>query len=109
MMDDPLRKALANTALAADVRAWHRAHPTATLTEIERELDVRLAGARAELLAQMAAETPDAAGSCPTCAGPVVSRGARTRTVRTTGDAALALKRPYHFCPACGTGFFPPR
>lgn len=108
MTNDPRRCALADTSLAADVRAWHRAHPTATLTEIERELDAQLAAARADFLAQVAAEAPDAAGCCPECGGAVVRRGERTRTVRTTGDAALALTRPYLFCPACGTGFFPP-
>lgn len=109
MTDDPCRIALANTALAADVRAWHRAHPMATLTEIERELDARLAAARADLLAQVAAEAPDAAESCPTCAGPMVRRGTRTRTLRTTGDVSVPLTRPYLSCPACGAGVFPPR
>ncbi len=109
MTDDPRRHALAETALAAEVRTWRRAHPTATLTEIERELDARLAAARADLLAEVAADAPDDAVCCPECGGPLVRRGERTRTVRTTGDATIALTRGYLSCPVCATGVFPPR
>jgi YgiT-type zinc finger domain-containing protein len=108
MTDDPMRHALAETALAAEVRTWRRAHPSATLTEIERELDARLAAARAELLAEVAADAPNDDPRCPDCGGPLVRRGARTRTLRTTGDASLALTRSYLQCPACGAGVFPP-
>jgi YgiT-type zinc finger domain-containing protein len=109
MTDDSLVQALAETTLAADLRTWRRAHPDATLTEIERELDTRLAAARAELFAQLATEGVTDAGCCPDCGGPVVRRGARTRTLRTTGDAIVSLTRPYLSCPVCGTGVFPPR
>ena len=109
MNDDPLRHTLAETALAADVRIWRRAHPDATLTEIEHELDVRLAAARAALLAEVAVDAPDDQACCPTCGGPLVRRGTRTRTLRTTGDTPVALARSYLSCPACGTGGFPPR
>lgn len=109
MPDDALRRALADTELAAEVRAWRRAHPRATLTEIERELDVRLAAARAELLAEVAADAPEESARCPACGGPLVRRGERPRTLRTTGDAPVRVTRPYLRCPACGTGGFPPR
>ena len=109
MTDDPIRPALGETALATEVRTWRRAHPTATLTEIERELDVRLAAARAALLAEVAADAPEDEPRCPACGGPLVRRGDRTRTLRTTGDAPVPLTRPYLTCPACGTGLFPPR
>ena len=109
MTDDPLIHGLAETALAGEVRTWRRTHPTATLTEIERELDRRLAAARADLLAEIAAELPEGNGPCPQCGEPLVRRGERTRTLRTTGDASVVLTRAYLHCPACGTGLFPPR
>jgi hypothetical protein len=109
MTDDSLRPGLAETALAEEMRSWRRSHPTATLTEIERELDARLAEARGALLAEVAGDAPDDAPCCPDCGRPLVRRGARTRTVRTTGDATLALTRAYLQCPVCGTGVFPPR
>ena len=108
MTDDSVRQALAETALAAEVRAWRRAHPDATLTEIERELDARLAAARAGLLAEVAADAPEVDPRCPDCGTPMVRRGERTRTLRTAGDAALPLTRAYLTCPVCGTGLFPP-
>jgi hypothetical protein len=109
MTDDSIRHALAETALASDLRTWRRAHPNATLTEIERELDARLAAARADLLAEVATDVPDEVRSCPTCGGPLVRRGDRLRTMRTTGDVPVTVARPYLQCPSCGTGLFPPR
>lgn len=109
MIDDVLIKALADTTVAPDLQTWRRAHPNATLTEIERELDARLAVARADLLAEIAAELPEDTTSCPRCGTALVRRGERTRTVRTTGDASVVLTRADLHCPACGTGLFPPR
>jgi hypothetical protein len=91
-----------------DVRAWRRAHPAATLTEIEQTLDARLQAARAELLAEVAADAPDDVARCPDCGGRLVGRGTRTRTLRTQGDTPLPLMRPYGWCPACNAGVFPP-
>ena len=110
MVDDPIRRQLADTALAADLRRWRRAHPDATLTEIERALDARLDAARAELLAEVAADVPeDEEERCPACGERLVRRGMRTRTLRTRGDAPLELTRAYLSCPACGAGLSPPR
>jgi YgiT-type zinc finger domain-containing protein len=91
------------------VRVWRRAHPDATLTEIERALDDRLHAARAALLAEVAADAPDEEARCPECGGRLARRGERTRTLRTAGDAALELTRPYLRCLVCGAGVFPPR
>jgi YgiT-type zinc finger domain-containing protein len=109
MADDPIRAHLADTAIAADLRRWRRAHPDATLTEIERALDERLAPARAALLAEVAGDAPDDEERCPACGGRLVRRGERTRTLRTQGDAALEVTRAYLSCPACGAGVSPPR
>ena len=109
MADDPIRRQLAETALAADLRRWRRAHPDATLTEIEQALDARLAPARAELLAEVAGDLPEDEERCPDCGERLVRRGERTRTLRTQGDAPLDVTRAYLKCPACGAGLSPPR
>ena len=109
MPDDPIYRQLAETALAADLRRWRRAHPDATLTEIEQALDARLAPARAALLAEVAGDMPHEEERCPGCGERLVRRGDRTRTLRTHGDAALDVTRAYLTCPACGAGLFPPR
>jgi len=109
MADDPIVRALADPALAADLRAWRRAQPDATLTEIEHALDARLDPVRARVLAEVAADVAADSGRCPDCGGQLVGRGSRTRTLRTAGDAELALTRPYLTCPVCRTGLFPPR
>ena len=109
MPGDPIHQQLADLALAADLRAWRRAHPDATLTEIERALDARLAPARADLLAQLAMDVPEDAERCSECGGRLTREGTRTRTLRTQGDAPLDLTRAYLRCPVCEAGLFPPR
>ena len=90
------------------MQAWRACHPRATLTEIEQELDRLLHAARASILTEVATSTGADLGTCPDCGGPLVRRGTRTRTLTTTGDAALTLRRPYTTCLACGAGLFPP-
>ena len=112
------------TLVEEAVRVWRRAHPGATLTELEHELDTRLRAARATrlraaratrlraaraaLLADVASDVVPGVERCPTCGGPLVARGTRRRTLITDGDAAVLLTRPYATCPVCGTGLFPP-
>ena len=109
MTDDPVRRQLADTAIAAELRVWRRAHPGATLTEIEQALDERLDAARAGLLAEIAGDLPDDEERCPECGERLERRGTRTRTLRTRGDVPLDLTRAYLRCPACGAGLSPPR
>lgn len=106
---------MTNGSAAADLslvrermQAWRALHPHATLTEIERELDGHLHTARATILTEVAASTGADLGRCPACAGPLVRRGTRTRTLITDGNAALTLRRPSTTCLACGAGVSPP-
>jgi ribosomal protein S27AE len=99
----------------AEVGDWRTAHPRATLAEIEREVDARLATARAKLLEAAAVAHPggDPAltdhPTCPSCGAVLVAEGERRRRLRTTHEQEIALTRRYARCPACGTGGFPPR
>jgi hypothetical protein len=105
--------------LAAQVltgfRAWREQHPTATLTEIEDDLDRRLHRMRARLLedaalrsAATAVAATAARPACPTCGAPMQADGREVRRLTTTGDEVLTLTRSRARCPACGTGLFPP-
>ena len=94
-----------------DLAAWQTVHPRAILTEIEQEVDRRLAPLRAGLVTAAALATPVAAmpPPCPDCGGPMRWDGTRPRQLTTTHDQPVALTRRYARCPVCGTGLFPPR
>jgi YgiT-type zinc finger domain-containing protein len=94
----------------ARMQQWRRAHPRATLREIEQEVDRQMAPVRTRLIAQVAhqeqaATRPD----CPSCGEPMQRVGTRERTVLTAQDATLTLRGAGYRCPACGAGLFPPR
>jgi hypothetical protein len=105
--------------LAAEVltgfRAWRDQHPTATLTEIENDLDRRLHRMRARLLEDAAVRSAAAGVAataarpvCPDCGTPMQADGREVRRLTTTGDEVLTLTRAHARCPACGAGLFPP-
>ena len=105
--------------LAAEVltgfRAWRTQHPTATLTEIEDDLDRRLHRMRARLLEAAALRSAAAEvaamptrPACPACGAPMEADGREARRLTTTGDEVLTLTRSRARCPACGAGLFPP-
>lgn len=106
-----------NAEVLAEMTAWRRAHPRATLTEIEQAMDQHLAQARAHLFHQVAQDTPatdwrsappDEQPTCVDCGVPLRPNGSFTRHVQTQGGVDLALERTYGVCPQCGTGLFPP-
>ena len=105
------------TEIEADLTAWRRQHPQATLHEIEQELDARLAHVRAQWLGDLAQARsaadwrqapPTEHPVCPDCSTRLQPRGRHTRQVKTYGDHSITLERQYGICPTCGTGLFPP-
>jgi ribosomal protein L34E len=112
--------ALSEEALSG-MADWRAQHPRATLSEIEVELDARLARMRARMLervAQQSAATTwrrqasdqeETAPRCPHCGTPLEPQGRRTRRLRTTGGQQVQLQRDYGVCAQCGQGLFPPR
>ena len=94
--------------IEAEFHQWRHAHPTATLTELEVELDRRLRAGRARLLGDVAGSAHPAPAVCPDCGATLVANGHYPRQVVTQADEVLRLDRPYLRCPACGAGLFPP-
>jgi hypothetical protein len=101
-------------AVFAGLREWRARHPRATLQEIEAEVDRRWATLRGRLLtdlalASVAAEVTSATPPvCPACGGTLRDEGGHERTLRTTGQAAVTLRRDYATCTTCGYRLFPP-
>jgi hypothetical protein len=103
--------------LTNTIATWRQAHPTATLRELEDELDARLNRLRARLLEDLALTSTAAEWSaepvgthpcCAQCGVPLACKGSKTRTLQTHGGQTLTLERSYAVCPVCTTGLFPP-
>ena len=99
------------------VRDWRVQHPRATYREIEAAVDERLAKMRARMLqdaamasavAQIGEARLEERPSCPQCGHLLGARGEEERTLTTSHNQAITLKRSYAVCPACGAGLFPP-
>ncbi|HEY8745362.1 MAG TPA: hypothetical protein VIU62_19915 [Chloroflexota bacterium] len=105
---------LAGRAVAAEVAAWRRAHPRATLTEIELAVEAAVSRLQGRLVEDLANGVgADPAMERPNCAGcgqPMVRKGRHKREVLVARRATpLLLEREYWGCSSCGTGLFPPR
>ena len=100
------------------MKEWRLQHPRASFGEIEAALDERLARMRARMLQDLALASAAAQVSaapeaerprCPQCGGPLEVRGEEKRTLTTTYNQPVTLRRSYTYCPACAAGLFPPR
>ena len=101
-----------------ELAAWRRAHPRATLTEIETATTAAVQQLQARYLQDLVAASPSAdlatraaadRPRCPTCGGALEARGRQTRAVLTPGQAVpVPITRSYAICSACGAGLFPP-
>ena len=95
----------------ADLSAWRRAHPYATFNEIEAEMDKRMNGIRAQMLADLAGEAmleEEEDMTCPKCGTRMHRRGKKKRRLQAQGGEEIELDRHYAVCPNCGEGLFPP-
>ena len=99
-----------------EMTLWRRAHPKATMRDIElaneqalARLHARRVGdlAAASAKADLAAQPPESRPTCPDCRVPLIARGKKQRTLRTHGDQAVSLDRSAATCPQCGRAFFP--
>lgn len=97
--------------------SWREAHPKATFSEIEAELDRQLNQVRARLLGDLALASSSAdlqavrveeRPRCERCGGVLQAQGQEERGVVTQGGVEVRLERSYATCPRCGDRSFPP-
>jgi uncharacterized protein (UPF0212 family) len=108
--------AATSRAVGEEMRAWQRAHPVATLTEIEEAVEAATAKLQARLIADLAQDMGAAVTAaadrpvCPACGARLQRRGKRGRSVVVAHQPQpVRLERDYFVCPACGAGLSPPR
>lgn len=94
---------------------WRQQNPKATFREIETEVDKRLSGLRARMLADAAMssvsaewETGEQEMVCPECGDKLVKKGKKKRRLQTRGGQEVELEREYAVCLSCSQGIFPP-
>lgn len=102
----------------AELWAWRREHPRATLREIEGAVGDAVARLHARYMQELAHTSPAAKAegggsgdslACPSCGAKLQPLGYHEREVLIAGqEEPLRLRRRYARCPACGTGLFPP-
>lgn len=99
-----------------ELTTWRQQHSRATFTEIEEEVDEKLARVRKQILQDlaMASASADIAWkakeerpSCPSCGAKLRSEGKQRRGLLTDHDQEIELVRSYASCPECGVSFFP--
>ena len=100
------------------VSSWREAHPRATFTEIENNVDEQLAQLRTKMIQDLVQESkliniPDLPGEerppCPVCGKPLAANGTQTRQLITHHDQVIELERSKGYCRRCRVSFFPPR
>lgn len=104
--------------ILTDVKEWRRAHPKATLREIEEEVHQRMSRLEARVIQDTALASkqrdwsgapPEQRPTCPVCGTALQARGKRDRHLQAAGGQEMILTRRYGTCPTCGSGVFPPR
>lgn len=96
---------------------WRASNPRATFNDIEDALDGELARLRAQMLRDLAEDSPqrafrknpqDKRPVCPDCGAPLQANGEQQRTVVTNFEQEVTLRREQGRCPHCGRSVFPP-
>lgn len=102
-------------AAFAEIAAWRRTHPRATLVEIEAAVDEHLRQVRERVVtdtvhasAAAAFAGAEARPTCPHCGGRLQAAGTKRRQIRSHTGGTIDLNRTYGYCPRCDAGLFPP-
>lgn len=99
-----------------NAQRWRGKHKKATLTEIEDTVDSELARMRAQMIEDLALESPTAdltsvpeeeRPPCPQCGRPLVANGRQRRELVTAYEQGVVLERSKGYCRHCQRSFFP--
>lgn len=100
-----------------EVSQWRKKHRKATFTDIENNVDEKLAKIRAEMIQDLVAESElkDFKGmpkaerpKCPVCGRTLASNGQQSREVVTTHEQVVQVVRSKGYCRKCRVSYFPP-
>lgn len=98
------------------IKEWRRAHPEATLTEIEEAVDGRVSEMRRQMVEDLAQEgrtadlsrlTKEERPRCPRCGQPAAANGKGKRKLKTYYGQSIELERHQAYCSHCEVTFFP--
>lgn len=104
-------------AASEEIVDWREVNKRANFSEIEREVDEKLAVVRKQILQDMLLASDSAEikklekekrPKCVNCGVPLRSEGKRSRSLTTDHEQVIELIRSYASCPECGMSFFPP-
>ena len=94
---------------------WREQHPKARFSEIEEELDRRMAEVRAKMLGDLAVrssstewEAGQSGPTCPKCGVQLEGKGKKKRSLQTRGGNEVKIDREHDICSVCGQAIFPP-
>ena len=105
------------TKIKVAIIEWREENPTATLTEIEEQVDRNLSGVRVQMIEDVAliSELADLRGrwkgnrpKCVQCGGEIVANGRQERKIVTEYGKTIKLNRSKGYCSRCQVSFFPP-
>lgn len=101
-----------------EVSQWRQAHPRASFTHIENEVDEKLAKVRAKMIEELALESKlanlkelkgEERPKCVGCGRRLAANGRQKRALITNHEQVVELERSKGYCRHCRVSFFPPR
>lgn len=90
---------------------WDEQHQRPNLTQMEEivlELRKEMGQGMLEMLVNEQGAANPAEVECEECGQVMRNKGKKVKVVESQ-IGELGLKRDYYYCPACGSGIFPPR
>ena len=101
-----------------EIGQWRKKHPKATFSEIENNVDEKLAKIRADMIQDLLKESElqdfktlpqGKRPKCPVCGQTLASNGQQSRKLVTKHEQIIEVERSKGYCKTCQVSYFPPR